>query len=336
MRVAAIVVAAACGSAAICQVPLRAELIANTPMVVGWQLSGPPPAPSGSATHAAGPLHHTGRIEAVTGSNNVYMQWQAPAGRSLRGRLNITHNTSLPPATTTSSGDWTLVVTGPAGTVGHVHIDLHSASDFTSPGNFQVDVHDDGSIEANTAHPTFSPYMHGVWDVPVVLGSAPLRVRILHGAGGNIPQGFGVSAEFVPWAEGATNLGSSCAVNEVGWIQAFPAERRSYFLSLLPANATRPARFAATGYGTLATFVCSDRDVRLPVGSIGLGSGCDDLLALPVLTDPGVTTGFGEWELPLPPLPPGIHLFLQHVSLGAASGGPPLRFGISNLVVYRT
>lgn len=335
MRVAAIVVAAACGSAAICQVPLHAELIANTPMVVGWQLSGPPPAPSGSTTHPAGPLPRTGRIDAATGTTNVYMQWQAPAGRSLRGSLNITHNSGAPAATTTSSGDWALVVTGPAGTVGHVHIDLHSVSDFTSPGNIQVDVNDDGSIEANTAHSTFSPYMHGVWDVPVTLGTTPLRVRIRHGAGGTIPQGFGVSAEFVPWAAGATNLGSSCAINEVGWLAAFPDERRSYFLSLLPANATQPARFAATGYGTLATFVCSDRDVRLPIGSIGFGSGCDDLLAFPVLTDAGVTAGDG-WELPLPPLPPGIHLFLQHVSLGAASGGPPVRFGVTNLVVYRT
>lgn len=335
MRVAAIFVAAACGSAVVCQAPLHAELIANTPMTVGWQWIGPPPVPSGSTTYPAGLLPRTGRIDAASGSTNLYLRWNAPVGQSLRAWIGVTHNSGSPVATTTSSGDWTYVVSGPTGTVGHVHIDLHSSSDWTSPSNIEVDVHDDGSIEANTAHSTSSPYVSGAWDIPVTLDATPLRVRIRHSASGTIPQGFGVSAEFVPWAAGARDLGSSCPINEVGWLQIFPDVRRFYFLSLLPANGTSPLRFAATGFGTLATFVVSDRDVRLPVGSIGLGLGCDDLLAFPIATDAGIATGDGEWQLPLPPLSPGTQLYVQHVSLGAAPGGAPIRFGISNLVVYR-
>ncbi len=305
------------------QTPVTAQLTANAPIVVLWA------APTGTltATQAAGPLQQDGSV--ALPAAQVDLEWTVPTPGDARCRFR---SDAFPSGFTTTQVflDGTLWLTG-ANVRGHLQIDMSNGGDF--PAQLEVDVFDDGVVEvdSNDLQGSSWPPLLVNLHMPLVLtGSVPVRIRM---QGSTIaPVGHSIEVRFLPWGAGTDDLGSSCASNLVGYIGG--QDWHDYFLAALPGIGAEALRFVADGYGPLATFVVSLQPTRLPVGWIGLGVGCDDLLAVPLLDGPGIQLEAGRWALPVPPLPAGLTFFVQHVSLGSWGSAP--RFGVTNVVRYQT
>ncbi|MBL9079515.1 MAG: hypothetical protein JNL08_18575 [Planctomycetes bacterium] len=305
------------------QTGVIAQLTANTPMVVTrTDTTG-----TTAAAQPAGPLLQNGSIALPTAQ--VDLEWTVPTPGDARCRF---HSEAYPYGFSTTQVflDCTLGLVG-TNVRGHLQIDMDNFGDF--PAHLEVDVFDDGVVEVDSnefqwlSWPPLLVNLH----MPLVLtGSVPVRIRM---QGWTLaPVGHSIEVRFLPWASGTEDLGSSCAANLVGYIGN--QDSHDYFLAALPGVGAEALRFVADGYGPLATFVVSLQSARLPVGAIGLGLGCDDLLAVPLLDGPGLQLESGRWALPVPPLPAGLEFFVQHVSLGNWGSSP--RFGVTNVVRYQT
>lgn len=313
------------------QAPIRASLQATAPTVLQWTCGA-----GGTQSRPAGPLRQPETWQPPMFGGTTRVSWVPPTASS----LECTLQTQLSPPTFSGycfhsvQAEWTYTVDAPPGTFGHLLLVDSMGGDFPAVA-WRIDVHDDGKIDAQSQPPSTMVVPNTrERRLPVTVGNRPLRVRIVHAGTAMAPQTYRLTIAFEPWAAGAADLGSSCGPRDIGWYAVgYTRYNHSYFLAALPGTGGSPAKFVARGYGGLAVFVASDRDVRLPVGSIGIAPGCDDLLSVQLLEDPGVATGIGRWELDVPPLPPGLHLFVQHASLDWPTPGfPPARFGATNIV----
>lgn len=330
MRVVAIAVAALCSTPLVAQSVVSASLVANIPSMVFWQLM---PGTGGSTSSPAGPLTVDGNIQITGGSATSGLSWTAPSPTFCGCGLSSSQGAGY--GSRGCAADWTVSFTGAVGTRGHIRLRMICAGDLVNAGDLRIDIHADGTFEADAMYApgASGPSTDRERYIPVVLGSTPLPVRILHDVNTMVAQGYHLVIEFVQWSPHAIDLGSSCGVSEVGWITTvFPPQQREYFLAATSVPGSGKDRLIASGHGSTSWFVVSDERRRLPVGALGTQMGCDDVLATALVLTPGVATGSGRWELTFPPLPPGIRLFVQHASLGTAGSAPFVRFGVSNLV----
>lgn len=323
MRVFTLAVAALSSTPLVAQSAVSASLVANVPTSVAWQVY---PGMSGSNSHPAGPLVANGIVQVTSPYGSANVSWVVPTSIFIGCHLLSNQNPNYP--SVSCSADWTLSIAAPSGTRGHVRIAMDCAGDFITFSDVRIDVHNDGTFEAASIWHMggYSPWLDREWYVPVVLGATPLDVRILHGVNTFVAQGYSVSVEFVPWSQNAVNLGSTCGISEVGWIDTPVGVNSPYFLAALPIPGSGKDRLVARGYGTLAWLIVADDRRRLPVGTLGTQLGCDDMLATALVIVPGT------WDFVMPPMPPGTRLFAQHASLGVAPSPPSVRFGVSNLV----
>jgi hypothetical protein len=320
------------------QSSVGAKLLANVPPTVSWQLwcPGCPPT-TGTAAATAGLLTASGSLLAGPG-NAFSLGWDVAtpanpetriwAGAGMTGQLSATSTTM----------DCTILVEGARDAAGHLRIDLSYAGDI--PPSLSVDVRDDGSPEAmSTAPPApgHTNYRHER-RVPVTFGSGTLPVRLQLAANSWSPFACEIRVRFEPSAASALDLGSGCSANRVGWLHGSPTVMRDYFLAAQPGPTPGATSFVAQGHGALAFFFVSEHDKRLPIGTLAMGLGCDDLLEYVVFTDPGLSAGSGTWRLTVPPLPAGLRLFVQHASLDATTPvyAPQTRFGATNVVRFDT
>lgn len=304
------------------QSSVGAALVANTPIVVTHT------DPSGTTTAAqpAGSLLQPGSV--ALPAAQIQVDWTPPTTNDPSCRFDYS-SWPVDFTLTDVNLDCTLWLWGP-GVHGHVQIDMTNAGDF--PGHLRVDVYDDGVVEADTLSlPYFWSFAANL-HVPVVLGATcvPIRIR-MHGAT-VAPEWRSIAVRFVPWGTATADLGSSCSPNLVGQINH--QDVHDYYLAALPGTGGDVLRLEADGYGTVHTFVVALTQARLPVGTIGLGLGCDDLLAAPVLDGPGIDLGNGRWALSVPPLPAGLNVHFQNASMGTWGG--QIRFGLTNVVRYQT
>ncbi len=306
------------------QTAVTALLVANTSIVVTL-IDG---SSTVTASQPAGALLQVGSVEIPT--DVIRVHWTPPTASDPSCRFDYYSFPLGYHASTDVDLDCTLWLSG-TNTNGHVQLDMLNAGDF--PGHLIVDVLDDGVIEADSyalqwSYAPFTASLHA----PVVVNGAPVPIRIRMQGMTLAPEWRSIQVRFVPWAAGTEDIGSSCTPNLIGYLGS--QDVQDYYLAALPGMGGEALRFAAEGYGTLATFVVSLGPTRLPRGTIGLGPWCDDLLAVPLLDGPGISLGGGQWILPVPPLPGGLQFYVQHVSLGSWSGY--VRFGITNVVRYQT
>jgi hypothetical protein len=226
-------------------------------------------------------------------------------------------------------------IVGPNGQRGHVHLVIDAFDDFPSTGKVTIDIGDDGSNEATAQ--TFWPFCRREWRLPAVLGPAGLDVRItLNGGSSSITPGasWNIAVEFVPWSDAVTNLGSSCVVNDVGWVVGMPADNHPYFLHGEPTFMPDLCRLVARGHGPIAAFIVAADPTRVAPGWLGIGQGCDDLLQNSLFTLPGTPVAAETWEFVVPALAPGLTFYIQHASFGPGwiVQGQDWRTGVTNLV----
>lgn len=315
---------------------ITAQLVANAPITAAWtQVLGA----SGSTSFPAGPLVADGSLLSVAPIGQSTMTWTVPTAGAPTCVFDVdcgTNGGSGPFVDHTTTADLTFLVSGPVGQQGHVQIVMNGLTDFPLANGLLVDVGDDGSQEAS-AYPPGMPIFRREWCVPVALGSSPLAVRILHAgsatANGHPGQFWTATIRFVPWSASVTDLGSSCPVNDVGWVGTVPSDNHPYFLYGEPPAGTNFCRLVARGHGPMSAFVVGLNSVRMAPGWIG--TGCDDLLVNPAFTFAGTPLGAETWEFVVPALPPGLTFFVQHASFGPATGvwsWPQFRAGVTNLV----
>ncbi|MEZ6036174.1 MAG: hypothetical protein R3F29_01750 [Planctomycetota bacterium] len=294
-----------------------------------------------TSSHPAGPLTTSGTVSSTISPYNIVATalWQPPTPTNLSCTLRETLDTGSLPGSwwpATFQIDATLEITGPTGAWGTIVV----TADRYGTQWPTVDVGNDGTNDTSPAG-----FYGGVgpgaqryeWSIPVQLGAAPLPVRILMPTAALLSPGFlFTEVRFVPWSPNATDLGSGCTPNHVGWIVG-QNSAHDYSMAVLPGSGAAAATLHARGYGQLQVFAVDLQSARLPVGTIPFGNGCDDLLLGASVTAPGVPTPFSdddEWTLDVPVLPPGLTFYLQHVSLGGQ--GNPIYFGATNVVRYQT
>ncbi|MCU0862807.1 MAG: hypothetical protein MUC36_03355 [Planctomycetes bacterium] len=344
------------GTALVAQ-QFTARLDANLPVQARLGIYQQPPLPTmpGPATAAntrpAGPITANGSVadsaSTATGTVTATTSWTVPTATA----LGCTINSSFPTPIFGTLGffpyygffdtDVTLTIDGPAGRWGNVVVSFGVYRNERAT----VDIGFDGSIECDSTSGGTLSFHGGLsreWRVPVQLTGSPLPIRILDThdtTTTGLPTLSELVVTFVPWVDNSTNLGSTCGQSSTGWI-GFTATQYQYALGLHGGSAGAAATAVARGYGPFATFVIGTQAARLPIGSIGLGFGCDDLMSNVLVTTSGQlstpTPRSFLWSLPIPPLPPGLTLFLQHVSMGTDPIPFQLHFGITNLVEYRT
>lgn len=299
---------------------VQARLLANAPMTMivvqpGTTYSGSLPAgrmaPSGSVTMPGAPAW-AGELSWTT----------LPTGPGTWTFTNDLYAASSTPSTALL--DCTLWLSHPAGNAfGDLHVEMFSAGDFV--GTPTVDLFDDGAIDVALPGCCSSWYLSADVHLPVWLSPTPTPVRVRLAASVIAPLGHSIQIEWRPWVASAYDLATHCRPNLVTSAQRL----EDYWLAALPGSGGG-IDLVADGRGTLGTFVVATDPERLLPGQLGLGAGCDDLLLAPVLDTHGLSIDVGRWQLPVPPLPPGLWLYVQHVSLGIGY------LGATNLVAFGT
>lgn len=328
------------------------SLVANLPIqarlgLIQQSLPTTPGPATPTNTRPAGPLTANGSVSDSSSFAPITATttWTVPTATTLGCRIQSSFPSTAFGPTFPYQGffdtDLTLTINGPVGQWGEVVVSFGCYYDERAT----VDIGADGSIECSSNSggiPSFHGNMFREWRIPVQMTGAPLPIRIVDTHDTTTTGTATISdlvVEFVPWVPAATNLGSLCGQSSTGWIGTFSSQY-PYGLGMHAGTGGAAAMAVARGYGPLAAFVVSAQPTRLPIGTIGLGSGCDDLLANVLLTTSGQlsnpTPWSYLWSLPVPPLPPGLTLYLQHVSMGVDPAFWQLYFGITNLVEYRT
>ena len=310
-----------------------ASLQANQPLEVHF---------NGVQSHPAGPLTSSGQISRTVnlfGSFRASTTWTVPTAQDLGCNVTIALETGGVGNSFLGAifqSDTTLQVNGPVGAWGTVEIDIvHYGGTWPI-----VDIGANGSNDA-----VLGAHYGGVgpgslsrsWSIPVQLTQPQLPIKILHSSIPRHSETYqGVTVRFVPWLPNATNLGSSCPENHTGWIIG-DNQGYDYGLTVRPGTGSAAAVLHARGWGQLQGFVLGSAAPRLPVGTLALGHGCDDLLTNVIVTVPGTPTpswSSSEWTIDVPPMPPGLTFYLQHVSLGSVGG--TTYFGATNVARYQT
>ncbi len=329
MRVTAIALGAALTSSLVGQSGFTTQVTALAPIVAEWTN-----APTGTigavVTHPAGPLPNAATVVGVTiGSSTNAMAFYCSPTTPEPG---VVSSWSFSASATTpvgqfarTSADLLIRVTGPQDAVCTADFRLSASGDTPNGTAFEVDVGCDGTVEFNT-WPSFQTTSldrraAALWD----FAEGPLLVRILHAANGSyMPQGFGVLFTLRPWIPDTAGFGDDCG-NEA------PASgNRGYFsryhLAALPPLApTEIAALRAIGMGPFSAFLISDRPKTVTFHLQGSTSLPCDLLSDVIFLDSGFVSRTVwshvegdipvEWIAPVPQLPPGLEIHLQHASL---------------------
>jgi len=309
---------------------VSATLVANTPMNASWAMGST----GGASSFPAGALAVDGSISVVAPAGNAALEWFVPAPGSAACRLRASRATPTLSTVFATSADLTMSIVGPAGFRGDVRIVMDVWDDLPWAGSVEIDIGDDGSFEATSQ--TAQWLYRREWRLPAVVGANGLDVRILHSesdAGPGPGASWDVIVSFEPWSEAVTDLGSSCAINDVGWDGGLPSDNHPYWLHGAPAIGGDLCRLVARGHGPVAAFVIATDATRVAAGWLGLGLGCDDLLQNSIATIPGQAIATDTWEFVVPALPPGLTFYVQHASFGPGGWPAPFwRTGVTNLV----
>lgn len=307
---------------AVAQGPLQSSWQALAPLQVSTATWPAGPLTSGSLSGQASSLwwnlDDTGTVHTVLLS--------AGASSNGYGSLGI------------AAADVLLSVTAATPCVATVEVDLFQGGSAASPGT-RVDLGNDGTVEVpSQPWPGSSgrEQRSAIWD----FATGPLFVRIRTSIAVSSSTWYSESylsfleLRIRPWVAGAQPIGSLCSAT--GRVSNFLT---NYALTMEPAAAPQFAELRARGAGEFAAFLIGLQPGALPLTLPPPYQGTCDVLTDVIATAVGVPAApMGPtaspqpslWTLPVPPLPPGLTLYLQHAS--ATSTPSSYWFGASNLI----
>lgn len=317
---------------AVAQGPLQATLLALQPIEAEWT-SAPPGTPGALASVPSGPITRA-EVHAPAGQNWATFDCSlAPLGGGVRV---LASSVVFPPGAELAEtrADLLLLLSAPQPTT--VALDLHVAhfGDTPSAGGFRIDLGDDGSDELDTSSPECCGSVRR-FAATTTIGPGGLSVRIRStNTMGASPQAFELWLDAEPWHPAATPISPACdalatKLPPQGYYQG------NYQLAALPP--VSPFEFAllrASGLGPFDLFVVSADPGTAPLTLPAPLPGPCDLLTNLVFAIPGEATILSParsgFELRVPPLPPGLVLYVQHVSV--ENEVAPFAFGTTNVV----
>lgn len=315
-------------SPATAQSPIGATLVAVTPITAAW-LNAPPGAPGTVTTQPAGPLVQA-NVSAPVGGNWAAFQCDLVTGTDTVVLTASSVVFAPPGVQVRTDADLLLTLTAPANTVGTIDLGLAHLGDTPLPNGFRIDLDDDQSDELDSS----SAYCCGtlqrrVWSHSFANGPWLVRIRDANPMPGS-PQAYDLRLEFRLQVPGVTDLLGSC-----GSAFATPPTTVVYgtngALVALPTSLGGFSVLRAVGLGHVGLFLFAEPPAVVPLPLPPYGT-CD-LLALPMITDPGIVTSGtatpSEWEIKLPPLPPGLTFHAQHAFLDLLGA---MQFGASNVL----
>jgi hypothetical protein len=235
--------------------------------------------------------------------------------------------------------DLLLVLTGPADLVVSIGLLLSHAGDFTSSSAFRVDLGDDGTVEVDSGCMNCgSARHHRLWTWDFAAGHLGIRIRTDQQSTGGA-QGHALTLAVQPWIGEASRAAADCGgIAHVATTSNAEYESSNY--QLAADEPTQPSQLAvlrAVGLGQANALVVAMQPGTTPLQLPAPFTSTCDVLANVVLffvLGPSATTTAPsgtpwEWQLPVPLLPPGLTLYVQHASAHVAT---PFWFGASNVV----
>ncbi|MCA8949795.1 MAG: hypothetical protein KDE27_09855 [Planctomycetes bacterium] len=316
--------------AASAQGGITTQWTALTPIVAQW-VNAPANAPNPIVSHPAGPLPNAPlEVEVFVGtggSNSAsFSVTPLPPLPGVVGRTALRADAYVPYyEQTRTSADLLLRIAGPTAGVGSLELQIVSLGDFPDPNALRVDVGNDGTFELRsnpTAGSITALERHAwfAWD----FANGPLEVRVVHDVYSRpAPQFYELVTAFRPWVAGVDTIGDDCGSEapEPG----STGYTTCYHLAALPPFRPEDAlTLRASGIGYYGAFLLSDRPDTVTFQLGGSPSPACDLLDDVVFTCLGGISGARttawvplatEWIAPLPVLPPGLDIHVQHASL---------------------
>lgn len=312
------------------QTPLQATLTALAPIVASGNAGAPVSHPAGPLTSAnvVGPA---GTTHASFGVNLV------DAGTTCTLTATSTVATLTWPNQAQTTADLLLVVAPVVpGVIAYAQIRIQHGGDSPHFEGFEIDVGNDGAFEMDTGFPF--PGSRGRRHYTLDFAGGPLVVRIRHR---NAPlvaapaQGYSLEVRVDTCPPNPTPVAAECAANVIApWNGA--RLDSNYQVAAFAAAAPNLVELRAIGYGDFDVFVVSDQPAAQPLQLPAPYTQVCDVLANVLVAVAGVQTAQGgtvanpqpiDWALTIPQLPPGLVLYVQHLS---ASFGTPFAFGASN------
>ena len=307
---------------------LQATLTAVSPIVASGTAGA-------SVSHPAGPLTQALVIGPAGTSAATFSctLTSAPAAVTLTARYYV-----LSPLSGSAQTDADLLLQVSASSVlASVEVELWYDGDSPWYEGFQVDVGDDGVAEVNTAFSYIGSPSRRRRHLTSSLVSGPLQIRIRNrnpSLGPGSSHDYGITLRVAEWSPIASSTTPACPVIAYGW--TIPGPETNYQLAVLPAPAPNVAELRAIGFGLFDAYIVSDQPAVSPLQLPLPYPGVCDVLANVLIVDPGLPSA-SQWGLPqanawslfVPPLPPGLVLYVQHLS---ATQGYPFWFGATNRV----
>lgn len=245
-----------------------------------------------------------------------------------------------PPLESRTHADLVLTVTGAGAAFAGIEVTLTHSGDGASSSGFSVDLGNDGTAEIDTG-PFGSPTHHRLWTWDFASGPLAIRIRTDQvGAFGT--QAYSLTLAAFPWHARARPVAADCnLLGSVTDLQGFRRESTNYQLAVVgtPAFASISVlglgdfqAFLLSGSGNVVTLVPPAPFLPRPVPLL------DSIAFLTFGPSSAATTISGavlprRWHLTIPPLPPGLQLYFQHVSAVMQS---PQHLGTTNVVRFDT
>lgn len=261
---------------------------------------------------------------------------------------------------TCSDGVWTLsasseVVLGVTGGLYAAHADLLLAvwadlpgvvaieveashlGDSAQPSGFAVDLDADGSAEVTMFHTMLNSRHHAT--LPLDGDLRVIRIRSDNAPAS--PQRYDLELRVRPWLPAGSAAAPDCGGRSMLQSVYGPVFVTNHQLALLPTDAPGAlGRLVAHGLGAFQLFLVGQAPAMVPWTPPLPFSGTCPMLADPSFVLPGTALAtwpgwFGTyavdigWQVVVPPLPPGLELYVQSLSANAV---PPASFGLSNVV----
>lgn len=245
-----------------------------------------------------------------------------------------------------TAADLLLVLVAPIGTTASLDISYAHFGDLPGPHMFHVDVDADGTVDSR---PFTLQGMSETRDGLVIEFPTGIRFVRVTNAYDNLfslsPQYATLQVDVVPWPANVTSVVPACEVHG----QLVPFFFTNYHLAPRRDPVTgAPVALVGQGLGAFGLFLVSGFDAVSPLSLPAPFTGTCDLLVQVGTVVPGVVTATAgtlttiggqiphRWELTLPPLPPGLTLFLQHGSVLLPQLSGDLAFGTTNVLRWDT
>ena len=317
---------------AVAQGPLQATLLALQPIEAEWT-SAPAGTPGALVSVPAGPITRAEAYAPVGQNWAIFDCSIAPIGDGVRV---LATSVVFPPSAELAEtrADLLLLLSAPQAIT--VALDLHVAhfGDTPSAAGFRIDIGNDGTDELDTSSSACCGSVR-LLATTMTIGPTGLAVRIRStNTMGASPQVFELWIDVEPWLAAATPISPACDVLGTklppqGYYQG------NYQLAVLPpVNPYEFALLRAAGLGTFDLFLVSADPVTAPLTPPAPLPGPCDLFANIVFAFPGEATILSParsgFELRVPPLPLGLVIYVQHVSVEGETA--PFAFGASNVV----